>query len=347
VRSLGCGSLVSAALWGAWRAAAAPFAGSEDDLVEATPLLIHGGAAGLAWWRIRDTPLSDTTCGRALRDRYRRQAVRASIHASAVAGAVGTLREAGVDPILGKGWAAALNYPHPGFRPDGDIDLYVHEDQHGLAREALATAEGSPFPVDLHRGFADGGRPWREAQKRSRLVRVCDTEVRIFGEEEHLRLLIAHLLRHGAWRPLWLCDVASALEHRAPEFDWDRVLHGDRRAADWIACTTALAHRLLGVDMTGVPARVAEQHVPRWLITSVLRQWGTPSFVPQGRRVPMRTVLRHDPWNTVDAVLMRWPNAVEATVGVGGSPHDGPRLPFQLAECLRRGAAHLAGMAAG
>ena len=46
--------------------------------------------------------------------------------------------------------------------------------------------------------------------------------------EDQLRQLCLHLLRHGACRPLWLCDVAVMLESLPGDFDWDRCLGGDR-----------------------------------------------------------------------------------------------------------------------
>ena len=340
------GRIVASTLRGAWRPSPGAFSGSGAELSEVAPLLIRGGAGALAWCRIRDTPLRYTTSGAQLHNRYRLQAVRGALHASVIAGAIRCLCEAGIVSILGKGWAAALTYPDHALRPEGDIDLYVREDEYAAALKVLSTPHGGRFPVDLHRGLADVGGPWTEAQERSRLVRTGDTKVRIFGEEDHLRLLILHLLRHGAWRPLWLCDVASALEQRRPVFDWDYLLRGDRRTADWIACTIALAGHLLGASAAGAPDRIESRPVPPWLIRSVVRQWGALSFVPHGCRVSVRTVLRRSPWRLVDALLMRWPNGVEATMGVRGSLNNWPRLPFQVAECFRRSAAHLADLRA-
>jgi hypothetical protein len=50
-------------------------------------------------------------------------------------------------------------------------------------------------------------------------VELNGAKIRILGAEDHLRLLCLHLLKHGAWRPLWLCDVAAALESRPSSFD--------------------------------------------------------------------------------------------------------------------------------
>ena len=47
----------------------------------------------------------------------------------------------------------------------------------------------------------------------------------------------------------------------------------------------------------------------------------------------------------LEALVQRWPNPIEATLNVGGPFNDLPRLPFQLAECVRR-TAGFAGRAA-
>jgi hypothetical protein len=44
------------------------------------------------------------------------------------------------------------------------------------------------------------------------------------------------------------------------------------------------------------------------------------------------------PAELLRSLRMRWPNAIEATVGIGGSFSAWPRLPYQLAESLRRSA---------
>ena len=38
------------------------------------------------------------------------------------------------------------------------------------------------------------------------------------------------------------------------------------------------------------------------------------------------------------ALRIRWPNPIEATIGVGGPFNEIPRLPFQIRECLSRAA---------
>jgi hypothetical protein len=190
--------------------------------------------------------------------------------------------------------------------------------------------------VDLHCGLAElEDRRFGEVFARSRSVRLGNVDVRVFGPEDHLRLLALHLLRHGAWRPVWLCDVALILETLPPAFDWSCFTSGDAVRTEAVACALRLSHELLGADLTGVAPSLRERTLPRWLAPTVLRQWGDGRFEPHGTRTPMAVELRR-PWGLLGARRMRWPNAVEATVRRRGPFNDLPRLPFQIGECLAR-----------
>jgi hypothetical protein len=168
--------------------------------------------------------------------------------------------------------------------------------------------------------------------------------VRILAPEDHLRLLCLHMLGHGAWRPLWLCDLAVALEAGPAGCDWNRLLAGDARRRQWIACALALAHELLGARLEGAPAAVGERRLPRWLLPTVLSAWsGISPETPQGVRRPMSDYLFR-PAGLLRALRVRWPNPIEATVGVGGPFNELPRLPFQIGECLSRTARFVRGL---
>ena len=198
---------------------------------------------------------------------------------------------------------------------------------------ALMRADAPRGPVDLHEGFSDlDDRSPEELFARSRRVRLGDEEVPLLGPQDHLRLLCLHMLRHGAARPLWLCDVAVALECRGPdEFDWDGLLSGDRRRTEYVLVALSLARKLLGARLEDTPVEDRTRDLPRWLIPTVLRQWGA-GFRP---REPVATYLRH-PKGVLRELLRHWPNPIEATVGVGGPFNERPRLPFQIAYYLVR-----------
>ena len=122
--------------------------------------------------------------------------------------------------------------------------------------------------VDLHTGVADlEDRRLEELYERSRLVPLSDVEIRILGAKDQLRHLCLHLIRHGAWRPLWLCDVGAALESLPPSFDWDYCWSGDPRLTDWLRCAVGLASQLLDAQAPS-PA-----DVPRWIVNSILQVW--------------------------------------------------------------------------
>ena len=333
---LAAGHRIATALSGAWRATPPSAELSEAELAVVAPLLLATGGAGLLWRRIHDPDWRASPAGIEVRQACRLYSLHAALHESRIERAIALCRSAGAEPFLGKGWAIARLYPAPGLRPYGDIDLYVSPDRCAAARAVLRSPEGEECAVDLHEGFAelDDRRP-EELKARSQVVRLGAVDIRFFGPEDHLRLLCLHTLRHGAWRPLWLCDVGVALESRPPDFDWAYCLGGDRRRSDWVACTLVLVHQVLGADFAGVPRAVRERALPPWLVRAVLQQWGTAGFEPHGTRLPMIETLR-SPFRMVKALRARLPNPVEATVGVRGPFNSLPRLPFQLAECVRR-----------
>jgi putative nucleotidyltransferase-like protein len=333
------GSRLACVLAGAWRAAPPALSLSADGVAEVVPSLLRTGAAGLTWWRLRGTEAAAFPAARELHEAYRLQTLHAAVREHGVAQAVTLLRGTGVEAVLGKGWAIARHYPDLGLRPYGDVDLYVREAVHP---RAAAVANDASVPIDLHRGFAElDDRAESELLERSREVALGPAAVRVFGEEHHLRLLALHLLRHGGYRPLWLCDLAVALETRSTAFDWDLFLRGSVRRKRWAACALLLAHRVLGADLAGVPAAVTQQRLPRWLVRSLLERWGAVSFVPHGMRRPWRASLRA-PAAGLRALVQRWPNGIEASVGTGGPFNELPRLPFQIAECVRRAAVFVA-----
>lgn len=325
-------------LAGSWRARAPACTFSAETLADAVPVLERTGAAGLAWWRLRGSELADDWPARRLGRAYRAQALESGDAERHVGQVARVLGEARVRGLVGKGWAAARLYPSPGLRPRGDVDVYVRPDQYERAVSALASAACC---ADVHRGLAElDDRDFDEVERRAEVVVADGTELRVLGREDHLRLLALHLLRHGGWRPTWLCDVAAGLEAAVrPAFDWDAFLRGERRRGRWAQATLALAAEVLEArapDAAAVPVRV-----PRWLPLALLSQWGTP-LTPHGQRLPLVLALRN-PRRLAQALRSRWPNPIEATVGVGGAFDESARLPYQLRCCVERTARFLAG----
>jgi len=327
------GELVRTILAGSWRRPPSPPSISDEALARIAPLLARTGSAGLAWWKLRDSPSSASAAALDLRQTYRLQTLEARLHERRIEQAIQLLREAGVEPLLAKGWTAAQLYPEPGLRPYGDIDLWFRSSDHAAALTALRCPVGQRCRVDLHAEFPQLDRSWDELYERSRLVRVGGVDLRVLGLEDHLRLLCLHMLKHGAWRPIWLCDIGAALESLPPDFDWDVCLRGPARRVEWVRCAVGLARELLGARVEARAAGSRERRLPRWLGAAVLRQWAdaehymvTPSMAFALRRGD----------RILKALALRWPNAIQATVGLGGPFNDVPRLPFQLGECVLR-----------
>ena len=248
--------------------------------------------------------------------------------------AITLLRSAGVEPLLVKGWAVARLYPERGLRPYGDIDLCVRPEQYATAVAALAAPAAETVAVDLHNGLPQLHRAsLDDVYGRSQLVPLGDFDVRILGPEDHLRYMCIHMLQHGAYRALWLCDIAVVLESLPEDFDWEYLLRGDRRPADWVACTVGLAHQLLGAGLDRIPTAERDRHLPRWLLPSVLRQWSKEEHYMDSGSIAHS--FRH-PAQLLKGLRLRWPNPIQATVHVGGPFNELPRLPFQLLECVLR-----------
>jgi putative nucleotidyltransferase-like protein len=324
------GELIARALAGAWRDAPDSLALRERELEEITPMLLVSGSAALVWRRLRES-------GRAgeaerLREAHRFYALQEAVYERRVKQAFALLRSAGIEAVLVKGWAIARLYPEKGMRSFCDIDLCVRPAQYRAAAEVLAGAGTLQGFVDLHDGF---GRLLEESDEelfaRSEVVGFDDTEVRVFGAEEHLRLLCVHLLRHGVWRPVWLCDIAVIMESRPPHFDWGRCLGQNPRVADWVACAIGLTHQLLETTVAETPVERRARRLPAWLVPTVLRQWS----VKYKSRTPTASFLRR-PRALVRELRHHWPNGIEATVNVQGPFNRLPRLPFQLGDCFQR-----------
>lgn len=332
------GVLISKTLRGAWRGSPPVSDVTADELARVAPLLIARGEGALGWWRVRRSALCTSPAALALRHAYRFQAVQAELYEKVIEGLGHSLREAGVEALLGKGLAAARLYPEHGLRPAGDVDLYVRPDQYSSAFTLLdklnrQVSESGLFSLDIHRGAPElDDRGFDDLSRRS--LEIRELGIRVFSPEDHLRLLCLHALRHGMCRPLWLCDIAAALESRAADFDWGYFFSGDARRTEWCRVALRLAQSLLGARLDESPLAGAPAPLPGWLLRAVIKQWQTLR-TPRGRRAPMILHLRLRA-GLAQAIRQRWPNPIEATVALRGDFDACPRLPFQLGSCLAR-----------
>jgi hypothetical protein len=325
-------SLLAAVLAGSWRASPPEPGLTGEDLARLVPSLVGSGAAALAWWKVRGSALEGCAAAETLRQSYRRQALQSALQEWEVEHVFELLRSAGVETVLLKGWGAAGLYPERGLRPPGDIDLCVRPGQYEAARTVLwgAGRKGTALTDLNHREFTllgDGG--WDSLYARSRTLPLNESEIRVLGREDQMRFLCLHLLRHSAYRPLWLCDVAAALESAPADFDWEIVLGGDALGRNWVACVIDLARGLLGARREEMPEELKAARAPSWLVAEVLRQWERPTTAEHMPREPMAASLRH-PARALPALLGRWPDPIRAFVGLNQPFDERARLPRQL-----------------
>ena len=301
------GEIVRRLHWRAWDPDAPAPEVSIGEVVAALPVLIESGSAGVVWPRLRDVIGADHPAGMALEAAAASQAAHNARAERELARVVGRLREAGVEPVLIKGLAVARIYPAGLVRPAGDLDLVVRDEDYTAAIEALAgwrlsfhrdvaakraydadrDREIVPLgDVDLHSaskwyGSRDNARFFAEAQMAVLGDAGDAVEVRVPRVEDHLRALCLHFLRHGAVRPVRLCDIALLVERYGADLAWDRMLTGSRSQVEQVGVAIRLAEELLD-------ARVADAPIlplPAWIGSAVNQQWAenkTPNGNPQG-----------------------------------------------------------------
>lgn len=328
------GSLVARTLAGSWRRAGrAPLQLSQAELDEVTPLLYGSGGAALGWWRVRETELRSSPSAEVLHQAYQLQILQSGIHEQKIQKVFSLLRAESIEPILVKGWSASLFYPDQALRPYGDIDICVQPKDFRAAEIVLARPEAKDCWVDLHKRFEEiGERSVEELLSRSRLVDLNGDKIRILSLEDHLALLAIHLLKHGAWRPLWLCDIGAAVESVSPDFDWNLCLGRNEKKASWVICSIGLANLLLGAEIDHLTFAKKARELPGWLVANVLKQWNAPFSInqpPMNHPEPMANYLLR-PRGLLRALRERWPDPIIATVSVNGRFTEFPRLPYQL-----------------
>lgn len=337
------GHLISRALSGSWRQNAFHQGLPIEELICVSDPLLGSGAGALGWCKIRHSELKSLPLAFQFQQAYRKHTLEAARHEQDIKAIFTLLRSNDIEPVLIKGWSIARLYPEKGMRPYDDTDLVVRRDQYSRAQTIVREQKLTEFDVDLHTGLEE----YRFDSEddffaNSQLVKLGDVDVRVPALEDSLRISCIHFLRHGAFRPLWLCDVALAVESRPADFDWDRCLGRNKRIADWIACTIGLAHQLLGARVDDTPVKRRAENLPRWLVPNVLKQWERPFMKDHGvARAPMASYLRN-PSGLVGDLFRRWPNAIEATVYVRGPFNELPRFPFQIGECIGRAARFVA-----
>jgi hypothetical protein len=319
------GLAVAEVLSGAWRRVPLQPQFPAPTLVRIRHLLTEYGQAGLAWWRVRNSALRSTPAARRFRQDYRALTLDAAAKERHIERVVSRLRAEGVETILIKGWGCSRVYAEPGLRPYGDIDLCVPPQHFAIATAVFTDHSAESASVDLHRGLPDlPDRTWNEVFARTRLVCLGDTDVRILGPEDHLRLICLHLIRHGAFRPLWLCDVAAALEQESAAFDWEYCLSGNKTLSAWVRCAISLARTLVRAKLETPKIAHKIGIPPEWVKHTVLWRWGA------GRhRSSARYYFRH-PAQALRGLHHHGLNPIKHAYALRVRPY--PRLPLLLVQ---------------
>ncbi|MGH9881281.1 MAG: nucleotidyltransferase family protein [Pyrinomonadaceae bacterium] len=330
------GELVAIALRGAWRETPPPLELCPEELHCIAPVLLRSGSAALVWWRASRTRFAPSHIPEEFLNAYKFQTLSAAVHERNVKKVFAALNAACVDAVLVKGWAIARRYPKPALRHYGDLDVCVRPGQFELATQVLRASAANVW-VDLHRGFATLDHENEDSLfERASTVSADGIPVRVPSEEDHLRILCLHLLRHGAWRPLWLCDVALALESGKKDFEWARFFGHDARRKEWLSCVIGLARELVFARIDHDTADGRTERVPRWLVRNVLRRWSR-WFNADYRDRGLRSLLHHrfEPARALEDLYFRF-DPLRATVEMNGAFNRLPRLPYQLAAFVGR-----------
>ena len=242
-------------------------------------------------------------------------------------------RAHGLDPILIKGVAAALNYPTSQFRDSVDLDLAVDPDEFYRANELIHSPAAVGLSIDLHRGLRHLDLlDWADLYDNSIETELGEGTIRVLRPEDHLRILCVHWLTDGGANRHRLWDIYYAIENRPIDFDWDRCLKsaGPRRHR-WIECTAAMASRSLGLDLSDTPLKGAEGRLPTWFVSTVESEWSDKTLFR-----PLRDSMDDLPTFLRQLRKRLPPNPIAATVLQNGSLDARTRIFYQLGSMASR-----------
>jgi hypothetical protein len=312
---------------------------SSERLHRLAPLLTAGAGAALTWFRIRHhkSEFSQSVVN-LYREAYVASVARAAAHEAELERILSAFHAAGVRSILLKGWSVGRLYPESGLRPSGDIDLWIDPAQRVQGDEVLKLIASGRQSVDLdHDQFRRfENRSFADFYDSCDTVHLGLTPIEVLRREDQTRILCLHFLKHGGWRPIWLCDIAVLLESGNAAFDWELCLGNDARRARWIGCTIALARDLLGARIPRGAPRCVTVSPPGWFTRTILREWSNPSAPNAASFALLIPELKSRPWKLRSAVRDRWRNPIQATVDCNSAFDALPRWPYQLWDGISR-----------
>lgn len=232
--------------------------------------------------------------------------------------------------ILIKGWAAAQNYPKAYLRDIGDIDIAINPEQYQATLDLLS---GSIAAVDFHEGLRRLDLlDWKTLYENSRLVNCAETEIRILGYEDNLRILIVHWLTDGGYNKKKLWDVYYAVENRPADFNWEYFLNSNgAKRRKWLICTIGLVCKYFDLNVEDTPVAEEVKDIPDWIIRTVEKEWeGSVKFSYLHANLTNRK-------HFIEQLTKRIPpNPIQSTVNMEGEFDNRPRIFYQLSDMFLR-----------
>ena len=266
-------------------------------------------------------------------DSIRWEALQAGIAMHSLRRAFDLFRQNGLEPVLIKGWAAAINYPQPSHRSYTDIDLAFSIADYERAEAVRRAGESKGLDLDLHKELKHlDTADFQDLFENSLLVDSAGLMVRTLRPEDHLRVLAVHWLIDAGWFKDRLWDIYYAVENRTVDFDWDRCLDlVSPRRRRWIICVIGLAHSRLGLYIDDLPFADEAKKLPKWFIRAINREWNSDvRLLPLHRFIGSPSEF----WQQVKKRIP--PNPIHATLDMEGSFDAPTRLHYQIGTFFKR-----------
>lgn len=269
----------------------------------------------------------------AIKNEKRWLILQAKVYEENIKSAFQYFRENGIEPILIKGWAAAVEYPDSYKRFYGDIDLCVSSRDYEKSRSLVDAEEGRRLVIDLHRELRHlDSHDWEDLFDNSIIRDLDGQKIRVLRPEDHLRVLCTHWLNDGGADKQRLLDIYHIIDNYRNNFDWQRCLgqlSTVRRT--WILKTIGAVEKYFNLDCSHLPFSDAEKSLPRWFVRALEKEWQSETKLK-----PMGTMLTnpHGFWKQLKKRFP--PNPIQATIDMEGSLDDSSRLYYQIGDILLR-----------
>jgi len=259
--------------------------------------------------------------------------LRAKIAEEDIKAAFRYFREQGIEPVLIKGWAAALEYPEKYMRLYGDIDLCVAPESFEKSRQLIVSEKVKKIQIDLHCGLRHlDTAGWETLFENSSVEYIDDVPVRILSREDHLRVLSVHWLTDGGAYKERLLDIFYLLQNHVDDFDWEKCFAAvDENRRQWIIKTIAVVHRYHKLDTTNMPFAEQLKTIPQWLSKALEKEWASDTKL---QPIHVFWDNKKEFWKQLKKRFP--PNAIQATIEMEGKFDESSRIFYQLGSIFMR-----------